>query len=230
MNNQNEQLDEATRNRLSKLADMPVDMARLKQKMAGTLPVRPAPMQRAHAPRPTGWLRVAAVLALFIGIAGASYFALFGVAPQTAVAQTMTVAQLHQYLIADQQSTYHAATLTQAQQLINQQLAGEQPLPTVEGTYVESCCLVDGDFPLRAAIVLDQPTGPITIIIAQGEGFAHPTQSIDSPASVKLQGHDHAGVPMVMRNVGDLWMCVMGEVDQSTLADIAAAISLTSSP
>lgn len=219
-----EQLDEATRQRLSKLASIPVDMSRLEGKMADALPQRPepAPIERPNVI--AGWLRVAAVLAVFAGLAGASYFAFFGVSPQSAVAQTMTVAELHEHLLNDPEKTYRATTIEQAQQLIDAQLAGDQPLPIVEGTRVESCCLVEGKFPLRAALVIDQPTCAVTIIIAQGEGFAMQMQPIEHPSGVQLQGHEHAGMPMVMRNVDDLWMCVMGEVEQVELADIAAAI------
>jgi len=225
MNQQDkDQLDDATRQRLSKLASMPVDMSRLEDKLADALPPRPEPKRSSRPNAIAGWLRVAAVLAVFAGVAGASYFAFFGVSPQSAVAQTMTVAQLHDYLLNDPQKTYRVATTEQAQQRIGAQFAGKQPLPIVDGMRVESCCLVDGAFPLRAALVLDQPTGAVTIIVAQGKDFAMPMQPIDHPSGVQLQSHDHAGVPMVMRNVGDLWMCVMGQVDQTELADIAAKI------
>ena len=92
MSEHDEQLDQATRDRLAKLASMPVDMSRLEQKMAGEV-LRP--QYRTHQPRTTprhGWMRLAAAIVLLIGIAGASYYAFFGVGPQTAIAQTMDAA------------------------------------------------------------------------------------------------------------------------------------------
>lgn len=224
MSEYDEQLDQATRDRLAKLGTMPVDLSRLEQQMMDALPPQTEPRLSTHYLHRTGWLRVAAVIALMIGIAGASYYAFFGVGPQAAVAQTMTVAELHESLLNDPQEAYLANSIDQAQSLIDAQLSGKQSLPIVDGTRVESCCLVEGEFPLRAALVVKQPNGTATIIIAQGEDFAQPMHPIDHPSGIELQGHDHAGMPMVMRNKGDLWMCVMGEVDDAELADVAAGL------
>ncbi|MGB1125843.1 MAG: hypothetical protein ACPG4Q_11610 [Phycisphaeraceae bacterium] len=224
MSEHDKQLDQATRDRLAKLESTPVDLSRLEQKMADEIP-RPQPArQQPRRAATQGWMRLAAAILLMIGIAGASYYAFFGVGPQTAIAETMTVAELHDHLLNDPQEAYLANTIDQAQSLIDAQLFGKQSLPIIDGTHVESCCLVEGEFPLRAALVLKQPGGIATIIIAQGEDFAQPMHPIDHPSGIELQGHDHAGMPMVMRNNGDLWMCVMGEIDADTLADVAAAI------
>ena len=171
------------------------------------------------------WLRLAAMLVLFTGVAGACYIAFFGVGPQSAVAQSMTVAELHEHLLRDQSQTYLANSIEDAQTLMDAQVAGRKPLPIVDGARVQSCCLVEGNFPLRAALVIEQPASPITVIIAQGKDFAHPMHPIEHPSGVTLQTHEHAGIPMVMRNKGDLWMCVMGDVnDKAALAEIAASL------
>lgn len=224
MRDDKNQLDQATTDRLKQLSTMPVDMSCLEQQVSEALPVKADPKHDARLKPYTGWLRVAAVLALMAGIAGASYYAFFGVSPQPAFAETMTVAELHQHLLAEPQSEYVVTTTDQAQALINAQLTNKRPLPIVENTRVESCCLVEGEFPLRAALVIKHQSGMATIVIAQGKDFAYPMQPIDHPSGVILQGHDHAGMPMVMRNEDDLWMCVMGDLDQADLADIAAEV------
>lgn len=228
MNERYNQLDQATSQRLGKLASMPVDVSRLERRMAEAM--HPAESQQPQSlplsarHRSTGWLRVAAAVLLFAGIGAGAYFAFFQVDPPTAFAQTMTVAELHQHLLDDPQAKYRAATVEQAQEIIDAQLSATLALPIVDGTRVESCCLVDGQFPLRAALVVDHPGGLITIVVAQGKDFAHPMTPIDHPSGVPLQGHEHAGMPMVMRNSGDLWMCVMGDVEVQALADVAAGI------
>lgn len=224
MTDHNDKLDQATQDRLAKLASMPVDLSRLEQKMADQLPARQQHNTQPHTNPMQGWLRVAAIIALMVGVAGASYYAFFGVGPQTAIAQTMTVAELHDHLLNDPQEAYLAKSVEEAQALIDAQLGGKQPLPIVDGTHIESCCLVEGEFPLRAALVVTQASGNITIIIAQGKDFAQPMHPIDHPSGLQLQGHDHAGMPMVMRNVGDQWMCVMGNAEQKELADIAVSL------
>lgn len=229
MKDRQEQLDRATSQRLGKLSSMPVDLSRLEDRMAGALgPANPKAtpdLSMRSARRSTGWLRVAAAILLFAGVGTAGYFAFFHVAPSTAVAQTMTIAELHQHLLDDPQATYRAVDVDQAQEIIDAQLSGTLALPIVDGTQVESCCLVDGQFPLRAALVVDHPEGSITIVIAQGEDFAHPMTPIEHPSGVPLQGHEHAGMPMVMRNSGDLWMCVMGNTEVQALSDTAAGLT-----
>lgn len=227
MSEHNEQRDQATRERLAKLESMPVDLSRLEQKLANQIPrPQPAKQQPRHRAPSHGWMRLAAAIVLMVGIAGASYYAFFGGGPQTAMAEVMTVAELHDHLLNAPQKAYIANSVDQAQAMVDAQLVGKQPLPIIEGTHIESCCLVEGEFPLRAALVIKQPGGTATIIIAQGQDFAHKMNPISHPSGVELQGHDHAGMSMVMRNKGDLWMCVMGEIEEAQLADIAAGIDL----
>lgn len=226
MTEHQEQLDQATRDRLAKLASMPVDMSRLAKMMADALPPKQESKPLVHPVRSGGWQRIAAMFVLMAGIAGASYLAIFGVAPQSAMANSMTVEELHAYLLDHPDSAYRAQTVAQAQQTIDAQFTGDMPLPIVDGTNVESCCLVQGDFPLRAALIVERPVGSITIIIAQGKDFAHRTEPIQHPSGAQLYSHRHAGTPMIMRNIGDQWICVMGEFDQADLADIAASINL----
>ncbi len=225
MTEHQEQLDQAMRDRLAKLASMPVDMSRLARLMSDALPPKPASKPLVPSTRSSGWFRIAAMFVLMAGIAGASYLAIFGVAPQSALANAMTVQELHAYLLEYPDSTYRTQTIAQAQVTIDAQLAGDMPLPIVDGTNVESCCLVQGDFPLRAALIVERPAGRITIIIAQGKDFAQPFEPIQHPSQAQLYSHRHTGTPMVMRNVGDLWMCVMGETDIEVLAEIAASLS-----
>ncbi len=219
------QLDQATRDRLAKLASTPVDMSRLTRMMADALPPKQESKPLARPARSGGWQRVAAMFVLMAGIAGASYLAIFGVAPQSTYANAMTVEELHAYLLEHPDSAYRAQTIERAQVVINAQLAGNMPLPIVDGTNVQSCCLVQGDFPLRAALVVARPEGRVTLIIAQGKDFAHPAQPIRHPSGIELQSHSHIDIPMVMRNIGDLWICVMGEPDHEVLADIAASLT-----
>jgi len=227
MNDQHTPLDTATRDRLNRLGSMPVDLAGLEAKLADNLPGKAAPRPAViHRIRASGWLRVAAVLAVMLGVASAAYVGFFGITPQTATAQTLTVSELHHYLIGHPDAAYRARNASEAQRGITAQLAGQQSVPVLRGARVESCCLVEGDFPLRAALVVDRPEGMVTIIIAQGKDFAHQMNPIAHPSGVSLQGHEHAGMPMVMRNNGDLWMCVMGRVDQAVLADLAAGLAL----
>ena len=67
MNDQNNQLDQATSVRLGKLASMPVDVSRLERRMAEAM--HPAESQQPQSlplsarHRSTGWLRVAAAAA-----------------------------------------------------------------------------------------------------------------------------------------------------------------------
>ena len=39
-----------------------------------------------------------------------------------------------------------------------------------------------------------------------------------------FHGHEKSGIPMMMANRGDRWLCVMGDLDYQQLADIAAKI------
>ena len=220
-----DKLDQATKERLGKLASMPVDMSSIERRIAQEFPSGETSKTPTHR-KTTGWLRLAAMVALFAGVTAAVYIGFFGVDPSAAVAQTLTVSELHRQLMADPQATHRTDNLDDAQQLIDAQLSGELSLPIVEGTSVESCCLISGSFPLRAVLVIEHELGPVTVVIAQGEGFAHPMQPIEHPSGKTLYGHDVDGLPMVMQHVGDLWMCVMGEPGAAHLEDTAAGLVL----
>jgi len=78
MSDHQEQLDRATRDRLGKLRSMPVDLSRLEQKLANQLPPSQQVTMAKVSPM-RSWLRLAAMVALFVGVVAASYVAFFGV-------------------------------------------------------------------------------------------------------------------------------------------------------
>jgi len=95
----------------------------------------------------------------------------------------------------------------------------------MQGARVQSCCLraVQGD--LVALVVLDDGgpgTPSVSLVVAQAPEFAHEMGTVIEIDGRRFFGHELNGVRMMMANIGDRWLCVMGDRSYEALAQIAA--------
>jgi len=79
---------------------------------------------------------------------------------------------------------------------------------------------------LVAAALMDCQGQPVTLVVARGRDFAHPMGRAITIDSRTFTTHELNGVPMVMGNEADLWLCVMGDGPADDLAQVAAGIRL----
>ncbi len=225
------ELDAATRQRLARLASVPVDVAALAARIDQALE------QVDDDGRRSGWRwrprRLAAVAAA-IAMAGSLVLVLLTAMERTtgpAIAESIELSQLHAQLVEGRVTTAPAATIEQANTLIARQSGEGAPrlpgLGSLSGQgdlTVQSCCLASVRGKLVAAVLLDMEDRPVTLIVAQSADFTHPMGQSLTVAGRELFAHRLGELEMVMTRHGDRWLCVMGQVERARLADMAASV------
>lgn len=215
-----DRLDEALAKRLSKLAGVPVDTARLERRLAEALR-RQDPQRQVIAAR--RWWRPlgsAAAAVLILGVLG-----WIVVAPGSpAIAAPTELVRVHQDLAGGNIDHNVVNNIDEANQRIAAQWAQAPQIPPLHSAQIKSCCLhrVRG---VRVACVLMEHAGqPVTLVVASGKDMCSPRGRDLVRAGRKFVAHEQDNLRMVMTRHGDRWLCVMGELSAEQLLDLADEI------
>jgi hypothetical protein len=152
-------------------------------------------------------------------------FFVFSTSPPTASAAVVNLAELHHYVEEGRFALPTASSMAAVNQSIAEQRNGRALLPEeMQGARVQSCCLRDVQGDLVALAVLDDAPGrsAVSLVVARAPEFAHEMGVVIEIDGRRFFGHELNGIPMMMANTGDRWLCVMGDRSYEALAQIAA--------
>jgi hypothetical protein len=216
-------LDQATSKRLSQLRTTPVDTSSLERKLAGVARAGDVKDQYRFTYRRVlrGATAMAAVIAIVVTVALTIL-----TDPSTAVATPIELTRLHNDIVSGEVEMVVADSTEAANLQIASQMLNGPALPGFENHEVQSCCLANMRGDLRAVALLTVDGQPVTLVVAKGSDFAH---AMGQPITIDdrtFTTHEMNGIQMVMKNKGDLWLCVMGHLPAEPLARVAAEIEM----
>ena len=239
--------ESAVADRLGRLGRRPLDTHRLEQRLKAALagdtadgvadapavpsdtPSQAHPASRGPLRRESGcrsvWIRPMMGCAATLALAAGLLFAVAAYMP-TASAAPLRLTELHRQAEAGAVALPTAASMHAVNQALREQRAGRRVLPAaLQHATVQSCCLVGVQGDLVGMAVLNGDAAgapPLSLVVARAADFAHPMGERFEVDGRSFFGHKLDGVPMVMANRGDRWLCVMGERSYVDLARIAA--------
>lgn len=226
-------VESAISNRLAAFGQREVDTSRLEERLRVALEEESAARsisdeQEDRETPPVArlsWLRPAMGLAAMIAVAAALLFA-FNFNPPNATASAVELSKLHEDIASGQLDLKPYATIEDVNLGIIDQVANAQVLPDeLANARVQSCCLTDVQGELAAVALLYVNDTPLTFVVARAQDFgAHGEGHQFEIDGRMFHGHEKSGIPMMMANRGDRWLCVMGDLEYQQLADIAARI------
>ena len=216
-----DRLDQATSNRLAKLAARPVDTTRAERALSEATGATHADfMQKVMHIRQ--WRLPFQAAAAIIALALIGWFALQNSSP--AIASPGSVAELHRSMLAEHEFAEPVDSIDQANKYIARQWREAPPLPQARGARVTSCCVHKlGGVPV-AAVRLDYRGEPATLVIAHGEQLKMPSGRTIERNDQRYVTHEVDGVRMIMARHGDRLLCIVGELSTSQLLTLAEAI------
>ncbi len=228
---QRDQLDAATARRLAKLAGHDPDISALKQKLDAAL--AQSDIKERYPTEPTRNTRsypfhrylkpitsLAAVLALTL-----TALWLVNLNTPSATAAAIDLVQLHRDITAGRIAMVPVRSTEQANRWIASQQADAPALPkSINADAVRSCCLTDVQGRLVAVALIRHGQADVTLVVAEAPGFAVPMGKTYRIHDRTLHAHEIDGINMVMTSRDNRWLCVMGDLDQDSLADLAAQI------
>lgn len=217
-----DRLDRATSDRLAKLAARPVDTSRLESRLEAALRDDALPATTPAA-RPGLWSRsfVGLAAAVLIGVSVVLLVMQPGASP--AMAAPSELAEIHFDVTNGLTPHLEVSTIEEANRVLAEQSPNFAPLPDIPGE-LQSCCLHQHAGEMLTCAVVEHDGQLITIAIAHGADLRSPEGKVLERGGKKFVVHRANGITMVMRSDAGRWLCVMGEADPETLADVAAEV------
>jgi hypothetical protein len=217
-------LDRATSARLAKLRTMPVDTARLEEKLRLQIrdPVLPSAVGRSDRLW-IGWARVmrfAAAAAILVGIALAAVVLFGSGGPALASAQQM--ADFHEDLVAGRTAVVQVDSIEQAAKELDRQWPQSPGLPGLPSDHVMACCMKSVKDKKMACVLMKREGVLVTMAVARADDMRLPASS---PTKVRGGITYHVQsvgrLNMVMTEKSGRWVCLIGELPSEGLMDLA---------
>lgn len=223
-----DRLDRATRDRLAKLADAPVDpmsaLARFRAAVAANDHGHEPQVRTLRFPiwkRWSAWAGMAATIML----AATLLFLLNITGPSPVYAAPAEMAQLHRDLVSGKAPVTPVRSVEEARRTIETQWQEAPALPQMPDENIHACCLRGVQSRQVACVLLRQGDVPVTVVVARTKDF----KSTDGP-KVTRKGHEYSvhsrdGVNMVMTQHQDRWLCFMSELGSEELIELAESVA-----
>ncbi len=219
-----DQLDRATRARLSKLASRPVDTSAVASRLRAEMAEHRAQGRPATFTLPAWahWLGRGAVAAAIVVVVTLVFVT--SQSGSAVYAAPADMAQLHRDLVAGRAPVVPVGNLAEAKRTIESAWREAPAIPDQWDQLVHACCLRDVQSRQVACILLKQDGVPVTVVLARTKDFRSPDDETVDHNGRKYVVHSLDGVNMVMTQRGDRWMCLMGEIPQDALMRLAEGL------
>lgn len=209
-----EQLDAATRQRLSRLAAMPVDTSNLERRLRAEMGDPPA--RRAFPMPLRTW---GGLIAAMLVIVATLVFTVGTPAPATAAPGEML--RLHRAMVMGDIPVTPTSDEAAVRAMVASDWDAGEGLAELPGSLLHACCLHKVGGKPVLGLLLNTDGGPITIAMADARGM----KPFDGPAIVRdgrrYVVHEIDGTTMAMVRVRDRLLCFMGAVPADELVALA---------
>lgn len=208
-------LDQATQQRLSRLASVSVDVSGLQRRLRAELD--------AAAPRPSAspWGMPArawgSLIAATLVVVATLVFTLGTPSPATAAPGDML--RLHQSLIAGEQPVQATPDAAAVRTLVLSPWSSGDPLTVLPDAVAQACCLHEVRGKPVVGMLLQTEGRLVTVVMADAQRL-----SLHAGRTVEHGGRSYAvdtvdGTPMVMTQVHDRLLCFMGGPSEQSLLE-----------
>lgn len=214
-------LDEAMQARLARLATLPVDTSRLERRlhsmMAATAPAQNR-WRLSHARR--SWAAVAATI-LVVATAG---IILMSLGNSPAMASPVDLARVHAEATQSEKMTTAVTALEQANRVLAGQWSDLPQLPAPTAGQLHACCIHDFMDRKVACLILRDGQTPLTMVVGHAREFRPAEGRVVERGGRKFTLNEVNGLRMVMTQQDQRFVCLMGEVSEDRLLELAEGL------
>jgi hypothetical protein len=210
------ELDEALSRRLAKLGGMPVDTTWLDAAL------------RAEIPRKRGrmlyrLMRPATAVAASLTLLAILAAVLLSNSGGEVMASPAQMAQVHNDIVANRVPVTRVSSIEEAGRALSQLWSQSPQLPQPPQEHVMACCMKSiHDKRMACVLLQDQAGTPITMSVARSEDLRAPRGPTVVRNGVTYHVHDMAPLNMVMTERAGRWVCLIAQLPQEKLIDLAA--------
>ena len=220
-----ERLDRATSERLAKLAERPVDLSRVEDRLR-------AAIQEQHSQQTTGsssrharwWKPITAVAALVLLLVTIGWIVLStGTTPATA--SPAELVKIHDEVANKLTPHFETLSIHEANRLLAEQSNDFHPLPKLPGK-LQYCCLHEHAGHVLTCAIIDVDSSRLTVAVADSSHIKSPTGGKTTYRGKTYYVHTIGSINLVMTSDTGSWLCVMGEASADQLLQVAGQIQI----
>lgn len=216
-----EQFDLALSHRLAQLGSRPVDTSHLKRRLDEDVTVgNSAPLRRWLSKQ--SWRSLTSDAAIVLLLVATSLLVINS--SSRAVASPTDLANLYHQVVSQTPPSMAVSSIDAANFRITNQWAKAPALPTHVPGEVASCCLRHLHGVPVASVHLNYQNHAISLLVAYTRMIASPMGQIIYRDGRQFVVTSHDRLRMVMTHHDTRWLCVVGDLPQSRLVDVVAAI------
>ncbi len=226
--NEQNRLDRATRDRLAKLADEPVDtMSALARFRAAVAADDQGDVPQVGMPRFPIWKRwpAWAGMAATIMLAATLLFLLSNTGPSPVYAAPVEMAQLHRDLVSGKAPVTPVRNIEEARRTIETQWQEAPLLPQLPDENIHACCLRGVQSRQVACVLLRRGDVPVTVVVARTKDFKSTSGPMLTRNGREYAVHSRDGINMAMTQHQDRWLCFMSELGSDELIELAQSVA-----
>ena len=214
-------VDRATAARLAKLRALPVDTARLDERLRAQigLPIEAAsdavPRMRINSFRRYGTVAAAILIVAVIG------GALLTSSSGPALASAAQMAQVHEDMVAGRTSVMQVDSLEEAGRMLSRDWPQSPDLPGVPRNHVMACCMKSVRDKKMACVLLKAEGVPITMAVANAADMRIPASPSRMRGGFNYHIQSAGRLNMVMTERHGRWVCLIAELPVERMMDFA---------
>ena len=214
------EFDQAVRARLARLATVPVDTSNLEHRLRAAMTLGVAERSRRRLPQTWGAMAAAAVLivAATLGLVLMN----FGNAPATA--SPTNLARLHAQTMHSDAATTTVTTVAQANVVLAAQWRDTPQAPTPSDAQLHACCIHDFMESKVACLLLADGQTPLTLVVGRAREFRPAEGRLVERGGRTFTLHEVNGLRMAMTQQDERFICLMGEISEDRLLDLAQGL------
>lgn len=215
------ELDQAVRARLARLATMPVDTSHLERRLRAVMADNGPEHSRWRLPQ--AWRSLTAVAAAILIVVTVGVV-LMNLGNTPAIAAPMDLARLHAEASKSDAMTTAVTSVEQANRVLAGQWSDLPQLPAPASGQLHACCIHDFMDSKVACLILREGQTPLTMVVGHAREFRPAEGRIVERGGRKFTLHEVNGLRMAMTHQKGRFVCLMGEVSEDRLLDIAESL------
>jgi len=218
-----EQLEKALRGRLARLAAVPVDTSNLERRLRAVLAdadQAPAP-NRWHLPR--AWRSLTAVAAAIL-IAATVGLVFINLGNTSVLAGPQDMARLYAQATQAEAMMTTVTSVAQANRVLAGQWHDLPQIPNSNTAQLHACCIHDFMDSKVACLILRDGQTPLTMVVGRAREFRPAAGRVVVRDGRKFTLHEVNGLRMAMMQRDDRFVCLMGEVSEERLLELAEGL------
>ena len=216
-------LDDATSRRLAKLGAAPFDTSKLRK--AVNAHIQPPAQDSGQKRRlKLGWLSPMRAMAAGLIVLGVIMALVITSSTGPVLASAERLTHIHEEVLAGTGHSTEVTSFDGAKAALAAKWPDGPAVPELSKDHVVSCCIHMMGHKKIACVSFTTDGVPVTMAVAEAVNIKLPSSETLTVGGISYHVQSHDGINMVMTERDGRWVCLMGKLPVSRLAELAGSL------